>query len=56
MEEDTSGGEGERSTWGWCSHDEGLGYEEIGVHGIIGLENNQIGNPIVNPRRLNVAV
>ena len=33
-----------------------LGSEAIGVHGITGLENNQIGNPIVNPRRINVAM
>ena len=39
-----------------CSCDEGLGSEATGVHGINRLENNQIGNPIVNPRRLNVAM
>ena len=39
-----------------CSCDEGLGSEATGVHGITGLENNQIGNPIVKPGRLSVAM
>ena len=54
--EDTSSEEGEESTWGWFSHGEGLGYEVVGVHGITRLENNRIGNPIVNPGRLSISM
>ena len=56
MEEDTSGEEGEISTWCWCSYDGEFGFETIDALGITELENNHIGNPIVNPGKLNVAI
>ena len=56
MREHTSEKEGGGFTGGWCYHEGELTYETQGESGITRIENNHIGNPIVNPRRLKVTI